>query len=164
MQQEFLDLSEDSIFDYIQKLEYPDIIQFCQTNRRFRQICQLKRFSQIIQMKKQFVIPITIVPTNRIILFDPMRGRLIESIKQPIRGNLVEIDSKLFIIKESFINETNTQLAGYITEALAMPVYEIIGGYAIIDPLDTLIQLKLALSFLNKLEWKTQNGDLIKWY
>ena len=153
-------LSEDSIYDYFQNLDYPDIVQLCQSNRYFRQLCQTERFIQVINEKKKYVIPIKPVSTTYLTAFAAITGkRLTALIEAPIRGNLVEINKNLYVVtgqlKAPFDRYDPTILMrNYISRFSILPVNKIVREYAIIDSFESSKYIKIAEVAGETLKWK----------
>lgn len=135
-----MNLSPDEIYQQIHHLDYPDIVQLCSTNRYLHQLCQTDRFRSLIQQKRKSVIPIKPISKRFIEAYSGFTGKNIDQlIEQPIPGNLIEINNRLYIVTDCSdsqnysYNADDPIIPHDISLAYIVPVRRVVRKYAIVD-------------------------------
>lgn len=123
-------LPRDLQSEYLQHLDYPEIVTLCQSDRSFRALCS--SLSTLIAEKKKSAIPFS--PSHKSILtFTTIYKPLSFAIDVPRRGTVIAQDESLWVVTEV---ELTPHLPNHRGFAIIYPVRRIVKGYAIIDPHD----------------------------
>lgn len=143
------DLPIDLQYEYLNSLDYFDIVNLCQTDRHFHELCQTPRIRGLIAEKRKLLIKIiktvivkTKTPGNLTVIHALQRGNLMKLKRAYYDTQRTDLDDTTFIVTGTS-SDSDQLKVGYDNITKIAPIRQISNGYASIDPLNKFIELKM---------------------